>query len=261
MLAVCKEIRKNILRISNISGHGHVPTCFSVVEILYAIYKAIKGNPKNPLWEERDIFILSKGHAALAYYCILAEFNYFDINKLDSFGGFMSDFGCHVDRDKVPGVELSTGSLGHGIGVAVGIALAFKIKKNTARRVFVLVGDGEANEGTVWESIMIAVNIGLDNLTIIYDNNMSQLRSLQIHNPEERFKSFGCEVAGLDGHDVDGLKAEIAKKNKAVKVIVAHTKKGYGCDTLIRNHHEWHRKSPTDGELKQLTGELDAPAI
>lgn len=257
MLPICKEIRKDILRISNLSAHGHIPTCFSVIEILYVIYKSIKHDPQNPSWEERDIFILSKGHASLAHYCILAKFGYFDTDKLDSFGAFMSDFGCHADRLKVPGVEVSTGSLGHGIGIAVGIALAFKIQKKD-RRVFVLIGDGEANEGSVWEAVMVAVNIGLNNLTIIYDNNMSEVRGLQIYNPEERFTAFGCDSVGIDGQDVDSLKAEIAKRSDRVRTIVAHTKKGFGCKTLVECHHEWHRKSPNDAELKQFIEEIDA---
>ena len=137
MIPSCKEIIRDILRISKVSGHGHIPTCFSVIEILYAVYDTIKHDSRNPSWAERDIFILSKGHAALAHYCILSRFGYFDMNKVDSFGAFMSDFGCHADRLKVPGIEASTGALGHGIGIAVGMALGLKIK-GSRRRVLVL---------------------------------------------------------------------------------------------------------------------------
>lgn len=259
-MTVCKEIREDILKVSKISGHGHIPTCFSVVEILYAIYDTIKHDSKNPSWEGRDIFILSKGHAALGHYCVLAKFGYFDINKVNSFGGFMSDFGCHADRFKVPGVEASTGSLGHGIGLAVGMALGLKIKKS-GRRVFALIGDGEANEGSVWEAVMVAVNLKLDNLTIIYDNNMSHSRGLQIHNPVERFKAFGCEVIDVNGHDVHALKKEIIKRGDNVRVIVANTKKGFGCKTLVENQYKWHRKSPNDTEFEMLMGELNETAI
>jgi len=260
MIPICKEIRKDILRISHVSGQGHIPTCFSVVEILYAIYSVIRHNPKDPDWEDRDIFILSKGHASLANYCILAEFGYFDKNKVDSFGGFMSNFGCHTDRFKVPGVEASTGSLGHGIGIAVGTALGLKIK-NSNRRVFVLIGDGESNEGSVWEAIMVAVNLKLNNLMIIYDNNMSHGRGLQISNPVEHFRGFGCQTAEVNGHDVDELKKEIIKKSDALKVIVANTKKGYGCKTFEQNHYEWHRRSPKDQEFKKLLMELDEKTV
>ncbi|MCX5666782.1 MAG: thiamine pyrophosphate-dependent enzyme [Candidatus Omnitrophica bacterium] len=260
MISACKEIRKNLLKISHVSGHGHIPSCFSVIESIYAVYSAIRHDSKNPSWNKRDIFILSKGHAALAHYCILADFGYFDISAINSFGAFCSNFGCHACRCNVPGIEVSTGSLGHGIGVGVGMALAFKIQKND-RRVFVLIGDGEANEGTVWEAVMVATDIRLDNLTVIYDNNMSQLRGLQIHNPYERFKAFGCDVAAVNGHDVDCLKSEIVSRGNNTKIIIANTKKGYGCKTLIENQHEWHRKSPDDLELKKLLGELDEEAI
>lgn len=256
----CKEIRKEILKISKASGHGHIPSCFSVVEILYAIYSVMKHDPKCPQWDERDIFVLSKGHAVLAHYCVLAKFGYFDIEKVYTFGSFMSNFGCHPDRIKTPGVEVSTGSLGHGIGVAVGMALAFKLKK-VDRRVIVLIGDGEANEGTVWEAIMIAANLRLNNLTIVYDDNRSQERGLQIYNPVEKFRAFDCEVVEVNGHDVESLKQEIIKRNETVKVIVANTKKGFGCRTLIENQYEWHRKAPNDAEFEILIRELDEAAI
>jgi transketolase len=260
MIPICKEIRKDILRISKVSGHGHIPTCFSVVEILYAIYDSIKHDPKNPSWEERDIFILSKGHAALGHYCVLAKFKYFDIERVNSFGAFGSDFGCHADRFKVPGIEASTGSLGHGIGLAVGIALALKIKKSN-RRVFVLIGDGEANEGSVWEAVMVAANLKLSNLTIIYDDNKSHSRGLQIYNAAAKFRAFDCEVSEVNGHDVNALKEEIIKKANTVRVIVAETRKGYGCKTLVENHYEWHRKSPNDSEFEKLMMELDEEAV
>lgn len=255
MITECRNIRENILKISKKSGHGHIPSCFSVVEILYSIYDTMKHDPKNPFFEERDIFILSKGHAALTHYCILAHFGYFDIDKIYSFGSFMSNFGCHADRLKITGVEASTGSLGHGIGIATGVALALKIK-NSDRRVFTVIGDGESNEGTVWESIMIAVNLNLSHLIIIYDDNMSHFRGLQINNPVEHFKGFGCEVVEINGHDINAIKKEIIKRSDKVKVIVANTQKGYNCKTLIDNQYEWHRKSPNDQEFEKLMKEL-----
>lgn len=255
MTPECREIRRYILDISKKSGHGHIPTCFSIVEILCAIYEIMRHNPIDPLWEGRDMCVLSKGHASLAHYCVLAKFGYLDINKVYSFGSYMSDFGCHADRLKVPGIEFSTGSLGHGIGIGVGVALAFKIKKNN-RRVFTIIGDGESNEGTVWEAILVAANLRLNNLTIIYDNNMSQLRGLQIKNPLSHFSSFGCETVGVNGHDLGALKYELAKSGDTVRVIVADTEKGYGCRTLVKNQYEWHRKSPDDIEFEKLLKEL-----
>ena len=201
----CSRVRKDILRISHHSGHGHIPSCFSVVEMISAAYSVMKHNPSNPQWDQRDIFILSKGHAALAHYCILAYLGYFPISDLYSFGKFGSDFGCHADRHKVPGVEWSTGSLGHGNSVAVGIALSFKIR-NSSRKVIVLIGDGEANEGTVWESLLVAANLRLDNLYFIFDNNKSQIRCLPITKPLEKFRAFDCETVEVNGHNVVELK-------------------------------------------------------
>jgi transketolase len=256
----CKEIRRNILKISKVSGHGHLPSCFSIVEMLYTIYSVMNHDPDDPSWESRDIFILSKGHGSLAYYCVLAYYGYFKIDEVFSFGSFNSNFGCHIDRFKVPGSEASTGSLGHGIGLAVGSALGLKIKKSN-RRVFVLIGDGESNEGSVWEAVMIASNLKLSNLTIIYDNNLSHSRGLQIYNPAERFKAFGCETSEVDGHDMSVLKRELINRGAHPKVIVANTEKGYGCRSFVDNQYVWHRKSPNDDELGILLKELDEETV
>jgi transketolase len=260
MCPECYEIRKNILRVSKESGHGHIPTCFSIVEILHAIYSVMKHDPARPQWDERDIFVLSKGHAALAHYHTLASFGYFPIESVYTFGDFMSDFGCHADRTKIPGIEVSTGSLGHGIGVAAGVALAFKIRKSQ-RRVFTIIGDGESNEGSVWEAVMVAVSQKLNNLTIIYDNNQSHSRGLQINDPEAHFRGFGCDVIGVSGHDPAALKDVLQRPSQRVKVVVARTVKGYGCETLSANQYEWHRRSPNDAEFEILMRELDEKTI
>ena len=160
-------IRQAILRIAHQSGHGHIPTCFSVVEMLLAVYEIMRHDPANPAWPERDLFVLSKGHAALAHYCTLAQLGYFPMEDVVSFGAFRSSFGCHADRFKVPGVEVSTGSLGHGIGVAVGMALALKIDRSP-RRVFVLVGDG-AFQMTGLE-LSTAARLGLNPIVIVLNN-------------------------------------------------------------------------------------------
>ncbi|MHC4662652.1 MAG: transketolase [Planctomycetota bacterium] len=251
-----KSIRERILDISYKSGHGHIPTCFSVVEMMLAVFDTMRHDPANPRWEGRDIFILSKGHAALAHFCILAHYGYFPIERVFAFGSHKSDFGCHADRFRVPGIEASTGSLGHGIGLAAGIALAFKIEKND-RKAYVLIGDGESNEGTVWEAVMVAVHLGLDNLTILYDNNGSQIRCQPIPNPAERFAAFGCQTIQVNGHNVDELKKALAVPQSGVKAIVADTVKGYGCRTLIDNMFAWHRRSPNEDELKELLEELN----
>ncbi|MEA2905412.1 MAG: transketolase [Alphaproteobacteria bacterium] len=257
---LCKRIRSEILSASHKSGHGHIPTSFSIVEMLFALYSTMRHDPKRPDMAERDIFILSKGHASLGFYCVLAASGYFGFDEVASFGAYQSKFGCHPDRMKVPGVEASTGSLGHGIGLAVGVALAAKIS-GSPRRVYTLIGDGESNEGSVWEAIMVATNLKLDNLTVLYDHNHSQERSLPIPNPAERFRAFGCDVVQVPGHDVAALKGALATPAKGVRVIVADTVKGHGCRTMIDNVYEWHRKSPKADELVTLMGELDAAAV
>ena len=260
MIAGCKKIRQDILRISHTSGHGHIPTCFSIVEILYAVYNVMKHDPRNPAWDERDYFILSKGHASLALYCTLSHYGYFQLERVNSFGSFQSDFGCHADRLKIPGIEASTGSLGHGIALAVGVAMAFKLKK-TNRRVYTVIGDGEANEGTVWEAIQVADSLCLDNMTVIYDNNLSHSRGLQVKQPEKKLEAFGCEVLIVDGHQVEALKEALGITSNGVKAIVANTVKGYGCPTLAQAHYEWHRKSPDRDHLNILLEELDASSV
>lgn len=260
MIDRCRKIRADILAISHKSGHGHIPTCFSVVEALVAVYSTIRHDPSRPDWPERDLFVLSKGHAALGHYCTLAEFGYFGVAEVERFGGFDSRFGCHGDRLKVPGVEVSTGSLGHGIGVAVGMALAEKIK-GSGRRVVTLVGDGESNEGSVWEATMVATDRGLDNLTIIYDHNQSQRRCLQIPNPGERFAAFGCAVSEKDGHDAAALGEALKARHAKPHAVIAHTVKGYGCKTLVDEVFAWHRRSPDADTLARLMEELDARAV
>lgn len=256
METLCQTIREDIVRISQHSGHGHIPTCFSVVEMLRAVYSVMQHNPANPEWDQRDIFILSKGHAALAHYCILAHSGYFPLKNVYTFGSFQSIFGCHADRHRVPGVEWSTGSLGHGSGVAVGIATAFKLRK-TSRKVYVLIGDGETNEGTVWESLMVASNMMLDNLVVLFDNNKSQTRCLPITKPIEKFTAFGCETIEVNGHNVAELKDALTSAPVGKpRVIIAETVKGWGCKTLVDNVFAWHRRSPSMDEMEMLLGEL-----
>lgn len=257
MNPACAQIRRDILRCSQASGHGHVPTSFSIIEMLYAVYGTMRHDPVRPDAQDRDLFVLSKGHASLGFYGVLAHFGYFDISEVKTFGAFNSKYGCHPDRLKVPGIELSTGSLGHGIGVAVGMALGFKLARS-GRRVYTLIGDGEANEGSVWEALMVGVNLGLTNLTVLLDFNRSQVRSLQIPNPAERFRAFGCDTREVDGHDVEAIRAALRDKPSGVRAIVCRTTKGYGCELLEQNIFEWHRKSPDPAQLEQLLGQLDA---
>ncbi len=251
-----RSIRENILRISHASGHGHIPTCFSIVELLLGVYDHMHHDPSNPELDDRDIFILSKGHASLGQYCTMAEFGYFPIEEVYSFGAFGSRFGCHADRLKLPGIEASTGSLGHGIGLAVGMALAFKIR-NSNQHVYTIIGDGESNEGTVWEALMVANNLELNNLTILFDDNGSQIRCLPVTRPAEKFRAFGCDVVKTNGHDLEQVESALKRDRKGVGVIVAKTVKGYGCKSLSDDMFAWHRRSPNETELEKLLEELE----
>lgn len=260
MAASSLKIREQILDIAHESGHGHIPTCFSVVEMIRAVYGHMRFDPRNPGWEARDLFVLSKGHAALALYCVLADRGFFPVSELRRFGGFGSRFGCHAHRLKVPGVEASTGSLGHGIGIAVGMAKALQLEKSN-RQVYVLIGDGESNEGSVWEAVMVAVDQKLSNLKILFDDNRSQARCLQPEQPGRRFEAFGCHVSEVDGHSIRRISHALDQKKEAVHAIVCKTVKGYGCPTLVNEMFAWHRRSPDDKELAALKRELHENAI
>lgn len=252
-----RQIRRSMLLASRASGHGHLPTSFSIVELLCAVYETMRHDPKNPSWPERDIFILSKGHGALGFYAVLAHYGYFQVDELKTFGAYESRLGCHPDRFKAPGAEASTGSLGHGIALAAGMALAFKMA-NSPRRAFTIVGDGESNEGSVWEALMVASHQRLNNLAVLFDYNQSQVRSLPIPNLAERVASFGFDTVEVDGHDLQALKVALAKPAAGPKAVVAHTIKGRGCPMLTANMFEWHRKSPNPEQLEQLMKELEA---
>ncbi|MFA6931809.1 MAG: transketolase [Lentisphaeria bacterium] len=258
MDAVSREIRRQCLRVAHASGHGHLPTCFSVIEILRAVYQTMRHDPQQPDDPHRDIFILSKGHAALAHYAVLAQNGYFPADELSGFGSFQSRFGCHADRFKVPGVEWSTGSLGHGLSVALGFALAIKLK-GESRRVYALIGDGESNEGTIWEALQVASFQKLDNLTILLDWNQSQTRCLPLLQAEEKFASMGCRVRSVDGHSMPELLGALqeAPAGQAPLALICHTGKGYGCSTMLNDMFAWHRRSPNAAELEQLLKELD----
>lgn len=258
-----KEIRANIIKVSAASGHGHIPTSFSIIDAMVAVYNVMNHDPKNPKKPDRDIFLLSKGHAALGLYCTLASYGYFPIEEVYGFGKYDQKFGCHPDRLKVPGAEASTGSLGHGISLAAGMALGMKIKGETERRAYTLIGDGESNEGTVWETIMVAVQQRLDNFTFIFDANNSQIRCMPVDNAAARFAAFGCEVHEVDGHDVAAMEKALRAPAQNVKAIVAHTVKGYGCKSLHEGDgmFAWHRRSPKPEERDMLLGELDAYSV
>ena len=255
MKNLLKKLKQIIVTASAKSGEGHIPSAFSVLDILWVLYdKVLKFNPKNPLDQSRDIFILSKGHASLGLYAVLAEKGFFPLSELENFGKFNSRLGGHPDRNKVPGVEASTGSLGHGFPISAGIALGLKIK-NSDNKVFVLIGDGECNEGTVWESALLASHHNLSNLRCVVDYNHSTDRALDMGDIAEKFKSFGWESCIINGHNHKEIYNALIKKSDKPTAIIANTIKGYGVKTM-ENNPAWHHKSPSPEEFNILLEEL-----
>ena len=254
------EIRKSILQASSASGEGHIPSCFSVVEILAELYgNTLKYRKDDPKWEGRDYFILSKGHASLALYAVLAAVGFISETQLLHFAQYDSPLGGHPDRNKVPGVEASTGSLGHGFPFAAGIALGLKIQ-HKPNRVYVLIGDGEANEGSIWETAMVAAHRKLYNLIGILDDNQSTGRCLPLSDVAKKWAAFGWQVHEVDGHNIAQIQNTFQSvlKNKPASpvMIVAHTIKGKGSAILENNSFAWHHKSPSAFELGILMREL-----
>jgi len=253
------DLRRKIVDMVYKAGEGHIPSAFSIIDIIAYLYdKVIKFDPKNPIWDERDYFILSKGHGCAALYVVLEKHGFITQNDLDNKSKFGGILGGHPDRTKVPGVEASTGSLGHGIVTAVGIALGLKIKKQN-NKVIVLVGDGECNEGTVWEAALVAANLKLGNLCCIVDNNGSAEQVLPVSNFSDKWSSFGWEVHRINGHKEEEIE-RVFKEIKfgfdvKPKVIIADTVKGKGV-SFMETHGPWHYKVPNKEELESIYKEL-----
>lgn len=241
------KLRKLVLYVAYTAKHGHIPSALSIIESIIAIHE-IKQND--------DIFILSKGHGSLAYYAYLCHIGEITEYELFNFGKKGNSLGGHPDRNKIKSVYASTGSLGHGLPIAVGSALANKLNKKF-NKVFCLIGDGESNEGSIWESLSIARNLNLDNLICIVDNNNSQIRSLPAINLYDKFKSFGWYVIEVDGHDIDSLKQSLKIESKLPLAIIANTKKGKGVSELENNMFGWHHRAPTEIELDKFIKELN----
>lgn len=261
------ELRKTIVRMICRGGGGHLPASLSIVEILTVLYHSIlrvdPGNPRDP---ERDRFILSKGHACVALYAILADERFFDKKHLDTFGKKGTILGGHPDMHRVPGVEASTGALGHGFPFGVGNALAAKLDRKDYR-VFVLVGDGECQEGSVWEAALFAPQHKLDNLTVIIDHNklqaMDRLDKIVSVDPLiDKWKAFGWETREVDGHDIPKLESALKSVPFALdkpNLIIAHTIKGKGI-SFMENVPIWHYRLPNEEEMKIICGELGLDA-
>jgi len=260
---ISKKIRCSILTMVKEAEVGHIGGSLSVTDILVALYfKVLNIDPKNPDWTDRDRFILSKGHGATAIYSVLAEKGFFPTDDLKTFGIIGSKFQVHPDRRKVPGIEASTGALGQGLSVAAGMALAARLDKKDYH-TYAILGDGEIQEGQIWEAAMFSAHYKLDNLTAILDYNNVQLTGsvqdiMGIAPVDKKWDSFGWNVIKIDGHDfsqiIEGLSS--AKKYKgSPTIIIADTIKGKGV-SFMQNTCDWHGSVPTDDEYKKAIKEL-----
>jgi len=263
-LQISKEIRKKILKMNYLSQGTHIGSSLSVVDILTILYfKILKINPNNPLEENRDRFILSKGHAAASLYAALAQKGFFPDKILDSYCQDGQKLPGHATRGSVPGVEASTGSLGHGLSMASGMALASK-RDNKNYHVFALLSDGECDEGAVWEAALFASHHKLDNLVAIIDYNKLQAFGrtndvLNIEPLKDKWLSFGWEVKEIDGHNFSEIEKTLSiipfKKGKP-SLIIAHTIKGKGV-SFMEDKLEWHYKNLTQEDYQSALKELD----
>jgi len=257
-------IRKHIIEmISNAEG-GHIGGALSIADIMTVLYFYIlRIDPENPEWEDRDRVVLSKGHASAAWYAALAERGYFPREELLTFDHINSRLQGHPDMNKTPGVDMSSGSLGQGISAALGMALAARYLKKTYR-TFVILGDGETQEGQVWEAVMVAANYKADNLIAILDYNKLQLfgetnKIMNIEPVIEKWQVFGWNTIEINGHRINEI---IQALENAVKfegkptIIVAHTIKGKGV-SFMENKVEWHALPPTKKQAKQALNELE----
>lgn len=250
-----KDLRLTIARMVHKAKDGHIPSSYSIVDMLAILYKDyLRVDPSKPTWEDRDYFVLSKGHGCVAFYAVLHKSGFITQENIDTFctrGGIL---GEHPDCTKIPGVEASTGSLGNGFPFAVGIALGLKIKKKS-NRVFVLVGDGECQEGTVWEAANVAANRDLDNMCVLVDWNGSAATLMPKDDLPGKWKAFGWNVVVIDGHSdreiraaLDGVKFHAGG---TPTVIVAKTVKGKGVP-MLEGHGPWHHRIPSVDEMKTI---------
>ena len=240
------ELRNLVVQMAAHGQEGHVPSSLSILDLVWAIYD------EGFVTESNDSkFVLSKGHGCLALYVTLAKKKYFPESWLRDFATFSSPLGGHPDSTQVPGVEASTGSLGHGLPFSCGLAYAEKLK-GSAGKIFVLVGDGESNEGSVWESALLAAHRKLDNLVCIIDNNKSSSRAMEMGDFGSKFKSFGWDSVDIDGHDNSAIKEALALTTQKPLAIVATTVKGKGIEEMEDNP-AWHHTKISPEDLKRFT--------
>lgn len=257
------ELRKKIFITGYKGGMAHLASCYSSLEMIYALYQKgiLRYDPKNPKWEDRDRFVLSKGHAGLALYAMLCHVGLLEETALASYLQENAEIGGEPCMRDCPWVEATTGSLGHGLSMGLGIAMALKMNHSPAK-VYVMLGDGECQEGTVWEAVMTAPGFGVDNLVAILDSNRIQKmdfvdKTIGETRWKEKWESFGWDVKEVDGHDVeafcDVMKQEPVKGKP--RLVIAHTIKGKGV-SIMENNPNWHFRLPGRKELKVFKEEL-----
>ena len=265
---IAREMRINIIKMLTEAGSGHPGGSLSIADILTVLYfHKMRHDPKNPKWDDRDRFVLSKGHGVPAQYALLAKSGYFSEEELMSLRKTGSRLQGHPDRSRLPGLEASTGSLGQGLSIAVGMAVAGKMDKKNYR-IYCMVGDGESQSGQIWEAAMCAAKYKLDNLTAILDYNKIQLDDrvnivMEIEPVKDKWKSFGWNVMEIDGNDIpkiiDALDDAEKVKGKPT-IIIAHTVKGKGV-SYMEDSVDWHGKAPSKELAEQAIRELESIKI
>ena len=262
----CVQTRKNIMEMARHGRRGHISPAFSIVEVLVLLYDNIlRFDPENPDWDGRDRFILSKGHGCLALYAVLGDKGFISKKDLKEFGSFDGILGGHPTKEKIPGIEASTGSLGHGLPIGAGLALASKMDKNNSR-TFVLLGDGECNEGSVWEAAMGASKNRLDNLIALVDYNKQQAfgSTYDVCDLEpfaDKWRSFGFETREVDmvkdPLSLKTLLSSLPLAREKPTAIICHTIKGMGVP-FMEGNMDWHHKSKiTDEEIDEILSALE----
>jgi transketolase len=257
------RLRKRLLEVVHRAGAGHTGGSLSCLDILNVLYhRILRVSPETVADANRDRYIQSKGHSVEALYVVLADRGFFPQAELNSLCRYQSRFIGHPTR-KVPGIEMNTGALGHGLAISVGLALAAKMDQ-AAYRVFTLLGDGELGEGSNWEAAMAATHYRLDNLTAILDHNTLQIsgRTHEVCSNEpldEKYRAFGWAVRTVDGHDLSALTTTLSQPPQQGRptCVIAHTIKGKGV-SFMEDNAKWHHRVPTDQELSQAMDELDS---
>ena len=260
---LARRIRCHVVRMTHVAKSSHLGSCFSLAEILAVLYaKVLKVDPTQASWPDRDRLVISKGHASAALYAVLAESGFFPVNWLATFYQDGGRLPGHVTYG-VPGVEVSTGALGHGLSIACGMALAAKRDVQT-HRVFTIISDGECDEGSIWEAALFAPHHKLDNLIVVVDyNKIQSLGSvnevLALDPLAAKWSAFGWHVVEVDGHnsqELEGTFAAIPFQSGRPSCIVAHTIKGRGV-SFMEDKLLWHYRAPNDEELRQALNELE----